>query len=432
MYDRELLFRLSVIVAVFALFGYLVPRTPPAGGLVASVATGSGAAGFAVPPGQPSPEPLVFEALPQDKARAINAAQAFATDRGPPAQPYVFTGDALARERATDCLAAAMLYEAGDDDRGQRAVAQVVLNRARHPSFPASVCGVVFQGSERSTGCQFTFTCDGAMARTPYAETYARTRARAREMLGGAVTSEVGLATHYHTDWVHPVWSAEMDKIAQVDTHLFFRWHGGPGSAAAMIQRRGGSEPSMAQLAALSPFHKAALPTAEAEAALAMASGLPDAAAALAGQAGAPYAYAGADSAVITAAASRRAAARGTFLIDMAPGGNGAVQALVVLDTCGERDFCKVVGRLGPQAPEDLRRRVAFFYMRDKRTGMQKAFWNCDIYRRTMAAQCLGPGNRQWLAFEPPANAANQGSARAAVTPPPASPSPAPAPDRAR
>ena len=47
------------------------------------------------------------------------------------------------------------------------AVAQVVLNRVRHPAFPKSVCGVVYQGAERRTGCQFSFTCDSSLAQGP-------------------------------------------------------------------------------------------------------------------------------------------------------------------------------------------------------------------------------------------------------------------------
>src|SRR3546814_4751718 len=81
------------------------------------------------------------------------------------ARPFVYAGGDDAKARARDCLAAAMLYEAGDDAKGQQAVGQVVINRARHPAFPKSICGVVFQGSERATGCQFTFTCDGALGR---------------------------------------------------------------------------------------------------------------------------------------------------------------------------------------------------------------------------------------------------------------------------
>jgi hypothetical protein len=78
-------------------------------------------------------------------------------------------GSAEDRARARTCLAQTAWYEAGQDRAGQQAVVQVVLNRVRHPAYPKTICGVVFQGSERRTGCQFTFTCDGSLARVPSA-----------------------------------------------------------------------------------------------------------------------------------------------------------------------------------------------------------------------------------------------------------------------
>ena len=51
----------------------------------------------------------------------------------------------------SQCLTEAIYYEArSESEDGQRAVAQVVLNRVRHPSYPNSVCGVVYQGSQRT------------------------------------------------------------------------------------------------------------------------------------------------------------------------------------------------------------------------------------------------------------------------------------------
>ena len=65
-----------------------------------------------------------------------------------------------------DCLTQAVYFEArGETPRGQAAVAQVVMNRVNHPAFPKTVCGVVYQGAARSTGCQFSFACDGSMRR---------------------------------------------------------------------------------------------------------------------------------------------------------------------------------------------------------------------------------------------------------------------------
>ena len=149
----------------------------------------------------PPVEPTRFQNLPPDEARAWNAEVPFVPGPNPAARPFRLTGAPEDQARAIDCMAAAMLYEAGDDPVGERAVGQVVINRARHPAYPKTICGVVFQGQERRTGCQFTFTCDGALARLPDPAKWARAQVLAQQALAGAVVAKVGYATHYHTDW---------------------------------------------------------------------------------------------------------------------------------------------------------------------------------------------------------------------------------------
>jgi hypothetical protein len=189
-----------------------------------------------------------------DEARKLNAAIPFAMAAGRPARPFRFVGSVADRSRATDCLAIAAMAEAGNGDDGQRAVIQVVLNRVRHPAFAKTICGVVFEGSRRASGCQFTFTCDGALARRYSAASWTRARDRATQALDGRVYAPVGLATHYHTDWVHPYWSDSLIKLARVDTHLFFRWPGLWGDAALLSVPYHGGEPAITQLAYL-PAH---------------------------------------------------------------------------------------------------------------------------------------------------------------------------------
>jgi spore germination cell wall hydrolase CwlJ-like protein len=196
----------------------------------------------------PVPEPLQFRDVAPADAVAINAAIPLSTEPNPAARPfreaYATPADQL---RATECLTAAIYYEAAIEPLdGQRAVAQVVLNRVRHPAFPKSVCGVVFQGSDRSTGCQFTFTCDGALMRTPSAAIWARARKVAEEALAGKVYAPVGWSTHYHTNWVVPYWSSSLTKAALVGTHIFYRWAGGWGHAPAFRFGATGAEPQIA------------------------------------------------------------------------------------------------------------------------------------------------------------------------------------------
>ena len=147
-----------------------------------------------------------------------------------------------------------------------------MLNRVRHPAYPNSVCGVVFQGAERRTGCQFTFTCDGALARTPMPSLWKQARKIAEAALSGSVYKPVGWATHYHTNWVVPYWSSSLVKAAIVGTHIFYRWTGGWGTGPAFRNRYAGTEMDVTKLRHLS--------TVPAEVPLAPEAALADAAAA--------------------------------------------------------------------------------------------------------------------------------------------------------
>ena len=181
-------------------------------------------------------------ALPVSAAMATAAMQA---DAGViAAAPFsIRAASSLDRARALECLTAALYYEAASEpDAGQSAVAQVILNRVRHPAFPASVCGVVYQGSERS-GCQFSFACDGAMARMPSRTAWARAARNAAMALAGYVYTPVGLATHYHTYAVTPVWNRSLVMTDVVGAHLFHRWKGYWGTSAAFSAPYRGGEP---------------------------------------------------------------------------------------------------------------------------------------------------------------------------------------------
>ena len=162
------------------------------------------------------------------------------------ARPTFLSGSAQDRFRALHCLATAIYYEAASEpDAGQRAVAQVVLNRVAHPQWPNSVCGVVFQGSERP-GCQFSFACDGSMARVPVRMWWDRAQRVAERALAGEVYAPVGLATYYHTGAVNPGWAAHQSFIGAIGAHLFYRPPGGAGLAGAFTDRYWGGEPTPA------------------------------------------------------------------------------------------------------------------------------------------------------------------------------------------
>lgn len=168
------------------------------------------------------PRPKRPKRLTMAEARASNAAVPIVASARVSAAPYRFRGGPAERAQAVDCLATAALYEVGDDARGQRAVIQVILNRSRASGFPRTICGVVYQGYDRTTGCQFSFTCDGSIQRRTKHDGWSAARRVARSALAGRVYTGVGRATHYHADWMVPYWRDTMTKVAKVDTHLFY------------------------------------------------------------------------------------------------------------------------------------------------------------------------------------------------------------------
>ncbi|MEP2101196.1 MAG: cell wall hydrolase [Parasphingorhabdus sp.] len=159
-------------------------------------------------------------------------------------RPVAFRASAIDNSRALQCLTSAVYYEAGlEPDAGQRAVAQVVLNRVRHPSYPGTICGVVFQGSERRTGCQFSYTCDGSLRRAPSKYHWNRAKKVAALALAGTIASPVGTATHYHTTEIYPYWAPSLRFLGTIGAHRFYSWKGSAGKAKAFSHKYRGGEP---------------------------------------------------------------------------------------------------------------------------------------------------------------------------------------------
>lgn len=140
------------------------------------------------------------------------------------AAPILAGASDPAQDDAVRCLTLAVAHEAGNQPRaGQEAVAEVVLNRLAHPSFPKSVCGVVWQGWRRGTGCQFTFVCDGALDRRLDDRTVRAARMVAQAALGGTGPARVAGALNYHATYVQPSWAAALDTVGRIGAHIFYR-----------------------------------------------------------------------------------------------------------------------------------------------------------------------------------------------------------------
>ena len=323
-------------------------------------------------PGLPGEAPvLASPGLPEDQARAANAAIPFVPGPHPAAAPFRFRGTAEDRARATECLALAAMAEAGPSDQGQRAVIQVVLNRVRHPAFADTVCGVVFEGAERQTGCQFSFTCDGSLARRYGEPAWLASRRRAEEALGGRVYAPVGTATHYHTDWVFPYWSPKLDKIAQVETHLFLRWPGYWGTRTAFSRVYSGGEPDPLSLSGSATEEP---PAVEPSATPTVAPGAP--------------AISGGELVM------RDPSGRANF-VQLAPGTGEAGAMELARKLCGPSGTCRVLGWADRAAipatfpmPASARGELRFSYTRDP-AGAEIALFSCDYFPGLPREKCI-------------------------------------------
>ncbi|HSG54131.1 MAG TPA: cell wall hydrolase [Paracoccaceae bacterium] len=234
---RRIVFkRMSVLAAAIAVPAMAAPSVQPAEPQVIR---------FVLPETIPYAPTAQGESLAPELAPdfALQPATSPLMGPGPTARPFAALVGYSDRARAQQCLAMAVYYEAASESvDGQRAVAQVVMNRVRNPAWPDSVCGVVFQGYERSTGCQFSFTCDGSLNRQPQASAMARANAIARAALGGYVHAAVGLATHYHRTDIYPYWASSLKTVTTIGLHRFYRGTGAAGQPGTFTAAYAGGE----------------------------------------------------------------------------------------------------------------------------------------------------------------------------------------------
>lgn len=123
-----------------------------------------------------------------------------------------------------NCLAKAVYFEArSESELGQLAVAKVVLNRVKDPNYPKTICGVVYQGSDRRNSCQFSFACDGIADEVKNRAAWDRSKLIAQKAIAGDQTIRIiGAATNYHADYVRPAWAKEMRKLIKIGRHIFY------------------------------------------------------------------------------------------------------------------------------------------------------------------------------------------------------------------
>lgn len=187
----------------------------------------------AQPPRTPSPDAL-------RAIQSVTSAAFIAMPPSPAALPIRLVADRLfsvapeipepveVSSKDLACLATAIYFEArGESVEGQTAVAQVILNRVRAKAFPDTVCDVVYQGKNRRTGCQFSFTCDGKSKRIREQKAWTVAERIAGETLSGQADLDgLSVATHYHATYVSPRWARSMRRLAKIGHHIFYEERG--------------------------------------------------------------------------------------------------------------------------------------------------------------------------------------------------------------
>ncbi|WP_095012484.1 cell wall hydrolase [Tsuneonella mangrovi] len=303
------------------------------------------------------------------------------------AVPYMFQGSASAREYAVSCLAAAAWYEGGSDAESQRSVIQVVINRMRRPAYPKTACGVIFQGSDRQTGCQFTFTCDGSLDRRhPSQKAWEAARLLAQAALDGAVDEEVAQATHFHADYVSPYWAANLVLLTSVGRHLFYR---NPRAHERLVVQPIGGDADDRQFMtkiydnAADQKVKGLAQIEPAQVADASIAQMP----ALQG---------------VTVSGIIQAAGGGntkSFVQAFDPGQPAGRWAVSALGRCGSIPGCSVFGYVSADqaaknslVPPGRRDRPAFLYANDVYSNAKLVLWDCSRFQRPSASQCLPVG----------------------------------------
>lgn len=140
--------------------------------------------------------------------------------------PYASANDFDNKE--IDCLTSNIYHESRNQIlQGQVAVALVTMNRVKDKRWPNTVCEVISQGplSKKGKGCQFSWYCDKRVAKNRFKDKQAYQIANTIAFVAYnyKFPDFTDGSTHYHADYVNPVWSKKIIKIAQIDNHIFYR-----------------------------------------------------------------------------------------------------------------------------------------------------------------------------------------------------------------
>ena len=130
------------------------------------------------------------------------------------------------------CLASNIYWEARNQPLlGRLAVAQVTQNRVDNSRYPDTICSVVKQTKFYPSGnidlhsCQFSWYCDGVsdIPLEHELDVYEEAFYMAVDFIENRPIDVTEGSTHYHNTKVSPSWSLVLDKVVQIEEHIFYR-----------------------------------------------------------------------------------------------------------------------------------------------------------------------------------------------------------------
>ena len=132
--------------------------------------------------------------------------------------------------KQVECLSEALYFEGrSESEKGQRAIAEVILNRVLNKSFPSTICTVVRQAKFYPSGgidlhsCQFSYYCDGKPEDYKEGKAFVSTYTLSYSIMEFGSTNLPQGATHYHSTTSNPHWTASLVLTTQIGDHLFYK-----------------------------------------------------------------------------------------------------------------------------------------------------------------------------------------------------------------
>jgi len=147
---------------------------------------------------------------PIRSATMISSAKPVSVKKAVTPKPIVRPSNALL------CLAQAIFFEAAFEPvEGMQAVAATVFNRMSAPSYPSSLCGVVYQPYQYSWTLVRT-----NWHRSPPQKYFQLAKAFLSER--NALVEEYPV-THFHRIDIAPAWSHTLEPIVTIGQHRFYK-----------------------------------------------------------------------------------------------------------------------------------------------------------------------------------------------------------------